>query len=151
MSTRWHTGTLRKLSDEERDVPACAQEGYCWVVEQPYSCATPEGLTVTVPVGFLTDGSTGGPDVGCAWLFHDWLYATHAYDDGSVCTQAEADALMSDILKADRMSAYDAVFSFLRWAFCCRCFLSRAWRASGARGPHFLHDVISREEEHTKK
>ena len=142
-------GTIRALTREEKKQWDC--QGYCWVVVTPY---TYENATrkITVPAGFLTDGSSGGgPDYGCSWLFHDWLYSTHCFDSnddggGATCTREEADQVMSTVLiNNERLSLYLSVFNFLSGVNLCYCF-SRAWDGSGKRGPQYLEDAIPTEE-----
>lgn len=100
---------------------------------------------VDIPAGFLTDGSTGGPDYGISWLFHDYLYATHkvvnTWSGRQIpCTREEADALMTAILQYE-----DGVFAYLYgrsvafltywnigWLF------SKAWISSGTCGAEFV-------------
>ena len=47
------------------------------------------------PAGFLTDGPEAGAARGTSWLYHDYLYATHAFSSGGGCTRAEADQVNS--------------------------------------------------------
>jgi hypothetical protein len=94
------------------------------------------GREIKIPVNFLTDGATCAPDYTYAWLFHDYLYATHSFLDGSECTRQEADDIMYDILRNDRLFLYAWAFRKLSrmnifWAF------SRAWQNSGRRGACF--------------
>lgn len=147
-------GTLRALTREEKK--QWCSEGYCWVVETPYKYECGD-VCITVPVGFLTDGSTGGPDYGCSWLFHDWLYATHCFDPAEPsksnsstvtprrCTRAEADEIMRIVLENERQSLYLKVFNMLSEYNFGYCF-SRAWTSSGKRGPQFLNRDPTDEE-----
>lgn len=113
------------------------------MVEKPYEYTLSDGsCSITIPVGFLTDGSSGGPDVGVAWLFHDYLYATHMFSDGTQCTREDADSIMADILRADNMLNYHRIFVWLYTWNLCYCF-SRAWASSGKRGPNFLEELAS--------
>jgi hypothetical protein len=101
-------------------------------VTEPYTLQW-HGRTVTVPAGFLTNGSSGGPDLGTSWLYHDHLYATHAFSSGEPCTRAEADQVMADVLGNDRMYVYCWIFHTLSrlnpfWLF------SGAWDYSRRRG-----------------
>ena len=112
----------------------------------PYKYVT-EGICVwthndekiTVPKGFLTDGSSGGPDCGFSWLIHDFLYSTHKIN-GRTITRQEADKIMADILKYERASKYRRLVAFV---FRCNPFwlCSRAWKSSGKRGAEFLHSL----------
>jgi hypothetical protein len=135
-------GTIRALTKTERELEICCQNKYCWVVTEPYEYHDDlNGVHITVPKGFLTDGSTGGPDYGCSWLFHDYLYATHCFDGNVYCTRQEADEIMENILRRENMNLYCKAVSFLSqvnlfWLF------SDAWESSGKRGPQFLEDNI---------
>lgn len=65
---------------------------------------------ITVPVGYFTDGATGGFDV-CpySWIIHDWLCGNWSgkgpkpeggkFDDGYPCTNWQASTIHSDLLK----------------------------------------------------
>ena len=127
---------IRRLSDGERDyVRETTGSRYKWVTEGDASWKH-GNETITVPKGFLTDGSSGAPDYSDAWLFHDWLYRTHKIED-RVCDRQEADKIMIDILKYQRHYAYAwvAKVSFKLnpfWVF------SKAWERSGGKGPDFL-------------
>ena len=92
-----------------------------------------------MPKGFLTDGSSGGPDWGCSWLFHDFLYATHAAE-GHWYTREEADQLMYDILAFERHTGYKYLFKFALWLNPFYAF-SRAWTNSGNRGAVYHEGV----------
>lgn len=91
-----------------------------------------EKRKIVVPKGFLTDGSSGGPDWGCSWLFHDYLYASHSAD-GHWYTREEADQLMYEILSFERHTGYKYLFKFALWLNPFYAF-SRAWEKSGERG-----------------
>ncbi|KAH3731571.1 hypothetical protein Pelo_17598 [Pelomyxa schiedti] len=79
------------------------------------------GKTVTVPVGFLTDGCSG--PLTCdkfeeaEWLMHDWLYSTHEVD------KATADKVLASLPDRELAVHY---------------FGDSAWETSGSRGPQFL-------------
>ena len=142
-------GTIRALTREEKK--QWESQGYCWVVVTPYTYECGD-KKITVPAEFLTDGSSGGgPDYGCSWLFHDWLYANHCFDlnedpieadDASAnCTREEADEVMSTVLTNERLSIYLSVFNCLSGFNICYCF-SRAWESSGKRGPQYLKNAV---------
>lgn len=107
----------------------------------PYSISDaefpPDVRHICVPKGFLSDGSSGTPDITFAWVFHDYLYATHRFTSGQECTRKEADDLMVTILKRNGHKFYGslAAAAFYMnpfWVF------SRAWNKSGARGIHLV-------------
>lgn len=107
-------GAIRELTageSEEVNQGKCCSK-YRYVVVSAYTLIW-KGRTLCVPAGFLTDGSTGGPDYGTSWLYHDWLYSTHQFSSGEACTREEADELMGDVLAADRMYAYCKAFLIL--------------------------------------
>lgn len=145
-------GELRRLTEDEKKGYKTKYE-YVLLSECVYEYQTKK---IVVPPGFLTDGSSGGPDYGSAWIFHDYLYATHAYTsvDNSVidsseplsnavtsnltCSRQDADAIFVQVLRHQRMFAYARIASVLSslnflWLF------SRAWERSGERGPEFLN------------
>ncbi len=60
------------------------------------------GKTVTVPVGFKSDGATGAIDIYSeAWWVHDVLCETGLFDDGTKCNNKQASQILSDILKSE--------------------------------------------------
>jgi hypothetical protein len=139
-------GTIRPLTKSESK--QYKDQGYCWVVVDPYTYENGD-IKITVPIGFLTDGSSGGPDYGCSWLFHDWLYATHCYEcsDNTTsavmtqCSRSDADNVMSLILDSERLSIYLRIFNLISYFNFFWCF-SRAWHNSGLRGPQFLESEL---------
>lgn len=68
------------------------------------------GKKVTVPVGYISDGATGGVDV-CdkSFFVHDWLCGNWTgkgprppkglFDDGTKCTNWQASTIHSDLLR----------------------------------------------------
>lgn len=95
-----------------------------------------KGRCITIPVGFCSDGSSGGPDWGFSWLFHDYLYSSHHIDSRPL-TRHEADEIMYCILEYERQYKYKIVFYYLSklnifWKF------DKAWKKSGNRGAIFL-------------
>ena len=108
---------------------------YRWVVVEPYQC-TWRCRTVHVPVGFLTDGATGGPDLGSSWVFHDFLYATHRFTTGEECCREEADALMYMILMCEGYPLYAHLFRLAIFINPLWCF-NYAWKSSGIRGAEY--------------
>ena len=128
---------IRRLRDSERDLvrETTGNRYYKWVTEGE-TIWKHGNETIRVPRGFLTDGSTGGPDYSDAWLIHDWLYRTHKIEDRD-CTRQEADKIMIDVLKYQRHPVYAKLASFI---FKTNPFwiITKAWERSGEQGPHFL-------------
>lgn len=127
------SGEVRELTEEEKE----KYKGvYKYVTLSTFQYIDRE-KKVVVPPGFLTDGSTGGPDYGSSWIFHDYLYATHHFEDGIECTREEADEIMVNILLNERLTWYMSVVALatkynILWKF------SRAWKNSYKRGAEFL-------------
>jgi len=122
-------GTLRSLTSTEKML----YPQYKYVTTSEFSYRKGE-FYVEVPRGFLTDGSSGGPDYGNSWIFHDYLYATHCFTSGQSCTRQQADSVMEAVLRNERLNIYCWGFVKLAklnpfWLF------SRAWKSSGRRGP----------------
>ncbi len=124
---RMNLGEIRELTEEERE----QHSPFKYVVCAECKCNF-DGKEIIVPQGFLTDGSSGGPDVGWSWLIHDYLYATHQYADGTPCARIEADIIMYCLLRYERHRIYASLYwmatFILWWKF------SRAWRRSGELG-----------------
>lgn len=126
------SGEVRNLTKSEKSL----YPNYKYVVGgvSKYTYGDQE---VEVPKGFLTDGSSGAPDYGRSWLFHDYLYATHKFTSGQACTRQEADDVMERVLRHEKLGWYCWLFvraSNLNpfWIF------SRAWKNSGRRGLEIL-------------
>lgn len=140
MKVKITTGDLRELTADEKII----HKPYCYVITEDWVCKTHKGI-VTVKRGFLSDGASGGPDYGCSWIFHDWLYSTHKYDDGTEISREEVDNLMKTILTLECMGWYVWIFNKLSvWNIFY--LFSKAWASSGARGPEFLELPILAED-----
>ena len=105
---------------------------YTYVVTEPYKYIR-EGKEINVEKGFLTDGSTCSLDFGSAWLFHDYLYATHKFSTREDCTREEADQVMQTILERENLGYKSLILKTFKWCCCFR----RAWSRSGLRGPQY--------------
>ncbi len=126
------SGTVRRLTGVERLI----YPKYKYVTMSEFSYSNGD-RQIQIPPGFLTDGSSGGPDYGSSWLFHDYLYGTHFFTDGKACTRAEADKVMEIVLKNERLTVYCWLFVKLAklnpfWLF------SRAWKNGGERGAEIV-------------
>lgn len=122
-------GAYRKLTPAERR----RFPGMKYVVTAEFELKNAEQRWhVHVPVGFLCDGSSGGPDWGCSWMFHDLLYCKQMFEDGRECSRRDADRLMSAVLKWERRWGYFAVYNVVVRAV--PCLFARAWRAAAKRG-----------------
>ncbi len=129
---RVNIGQIRELTDDEKKI----YSGYKYVTISEFYCDY-DSHNICIPVNFLTDGSSGGPDYGCSWLFHDYLYATHEFTPGDTCTRTEADNLMNKILQNERLDMYRWLFIKVSWLNIFWLF-SKAWDSSGKRGANFL-------------
>ena len=126
------SGTIRRLTREEQLLYPGFK--YATINESRYK---DDNCEIIVPSNYLNDGSSGGPDYGRSWLFHDYLYCTHKFADGTPCTRAEADKIMSKILLFENLRIYNFLFTTIVklnpfWI------MSRAWNTSGKRGPILL-------------
>ena len=88
---------VQLLSEEH---PLHEKYGLKYVCCRPYTTTLKCGVDVTVPVGFVCDGCTGGWDkLGeTEWLVHDWLYFTEGrvmgyYDYSVQVSREEADSI----------------------------------------------------------
>jgi hypothetical protein len=59
--------------------------------------------TVTVPLGFISDGASGPAEdiVSDGWFVHDVLCETYKFDDGSKCSRWQGSMILHDILKSE--------------------------------------------------
>ncbi len=118
---------LHRLTEAERERYG---EQYKWCTLGEWSCEW-GARSCTIREGFLCDGSSGGPDAGNAWVFHDYLYKYAKWDDGTWCTRHEADQLMADVLKFERFRYYTFAFWLVRKFLSSR--LQAAWDAHRRR------------------
>lgn len=126
-------GSYRKLTAQERErYPDCK---YAIVNAYKLECARRNWIIV-VPAGFVCDGSTGGPDWGVSWIFHDWLYANQKFDNGIPCERKVADKIMARVLSHERRYLYWVGYKFALRAF--RALFEEAWEEGASRGPRIL-------------
>jgi hypothetical protein len=139
-------GPVRKLTDDEqkRISEKIPDQNFRYVVlSECVYIDTRRKHKIVIPEGFLTDGCSGPiPDYGRSWLFHDYLYASHCYEDNIPITRKEADNVMKVLLNYEH-------FHFAGWISCRVACLnpfylwSKAWDSSGKRGPVYLKDFES--------
>lgn len=117
-------------------------EPYKWCTMGLAEWKVNETEKIIIPKGFLTDGSSGGPDFGFSWLFHDFLYRTHKIQ-GRQITRQEADKIMFEIMKFERVNKmYRQIVKIifkLNPFFLC----SKAWKESGRIGAEYLNTLKS--------
>lgn len=96
---------------------------------------------IVVPKGFCTDGSSKSPDSGISWLFHDYLYATHRFNNETGdCTKIEADEIMKAILVFERMYLFKKVYTVVT-KLDPLSLMTKAWRNSGERGMVIINNL----------
>ncbi len=150
--TKLIPGKIRLLTQDEKQliISGGGSDFYCYVTEDTFTCELANGKKIVIPSGFLSDGSSGGPDYGYSWLFHDWLYSTHKFSNDSLkdnndhliaCSRQEADSVMKEILGQERFILYPFIFNFLS-SFDVFGLFTKAWNASGTRGPQFLYTYM---------
>ncbi len=133
-------GSYRKLTLNELNfLKSVTRTCYKYVIVSSYQIQW-RNKTVEVPRGFLSDGATGAPDIGTAWIYHDYLYSTHRFNSGEDCSRQEADLLMKIILEREGLACYKKIYSWIKDYFFG--FFRRAFYTSGVRGPEFLQDLI---------
>jgi hypothetical protein len=134
-------GSFRKLTLTELNfLKSVTDTCYKYVIYKPYEIRWRNKI-IRVPIGFLSDGATGAPDIGTAWIYHDYLYSTHRFTSGEECSREEADLLMKIILEREGLPCYKKVYCWVKDYFFG--LFRRAWYTSGVRGPEFLQDLIS--------
>jgi len=122
-------GTYRKLTDKEKALLKTPENNfttYEYVVTKSFTFRLVGGKKITIPEGFVADGASNfALDVGISWLLHDWLYATHRYDDQTKCSQDEADQLLSWILWDE-----GRIWRCYYWYIALYLFGDSAWKSS---------------------
>jgi hypothetical protein len=134
-------GSIRRLTTQEKN----RYPGFKWVTTDTYraevTCKkTNRRFCVTVPRNFLTDGCTMCPGsdemYGTGWIFHDYLYASHCYTDGTTASRKEADDFFLKIMKHEELHFLRRIGLIITRLNPFRL-LTRAWNSSGKRGPIF--------------
>jgi len=115
-------GACRELTKTEKcHYPDCK---YVVTTEYQLRCSK-YAWNIVVPRGFVCDGMTFGPDVGCSWIFHDYLYVAQEFSDKRPCTKREADRVMKKVLKEEKR--YFILFGYTFALKFCKCIMKRAW------------------------
>ena len=133
-------GRYRALQEKELiDHPALDNEynSYCYVVTEGFYFKSENGKEVIVPEGFLSDGATGFQDIGCGFIFHDWLYCVGVFADNTHCSRMDADKIMVEVARAEGYLIFSHMFYLLAIVNPFNL-LDRGRKASHDRGPHFL-------------
>ncbi len=104
---RISNGLLKKLDDKE----LLLYPDYKYVTLSEFSYTFGD-YNIVIPKGFLTNGATFAPDYTSAFIFHDYLYGSHSFTSGQQCTREEADFVMEQILKNERIGWYVSLFKF---------------------------------------
>jgi len=75
----------------------------CFILDEPLKYFSPRyGKTISVPVGYTSDGATGAMDIiSASWWVHDRMCDGSGWDDGTQPTRWEASQVLHDILKAE--------------------------------------------------
>jgi hypothetical protein len=113
------------------------KEYYYYTIGE-FKCTLRCGETITIPEGYLTDGSSGGPDMGWSWLFHDWLYSAHLFDSGKRCSRKKADFVLLEILRSERMYLYRSCVRFVLTLEPLHGQFEKSWFDGGFRGPEYF-------------
>ncbi len=131
-------GQLKKIDNPTYKYATCGKYR-CYFTEND------KEYCIKIPEGFLTDGSTKSPDVGVSWLFHDYLYATHFYQDVE-CERQKADDIMYAITQEESRETGSSFIEWYGWIARRMAQLnpfytfSRAWESSGKRGPEYFNN-----------
>jgi len=74
--------------------------------------------TITVPLGYPSDGATGATDVwSYGWFAHDLLCDRGTWDDGTKCTPRDASRVLKDVLKSEGRWLRARLWGFATWAY----------------------------------
>lgn len=71
---------------------------------------------VTVPVGYVSDGATGAPDLmsRASWI-HDWLCDNKAWQDGTPCNHWQRSMVIGDVLAEEGHSVRRWTWPLATW------------------------------------
>lgn len=132
-------GHYRQLTKEElRSIPSNRK---CkLVVTEPYTYRK-GNKHIYVPVGFLSDGATGVPDLGASWIFHDYLYDNHKYTSEQPCTRVEADRVLCEVAKHEGWKILPWIIG---WTFRSNILgiPNYCWTRAGNKGEEHLQDFM---------
>lgn len=130
-------GLYRRLSRRERKL----HKPFTIVITEKYVYSDDNGNQLTVPENFMCDGASYAFDIGCSWIFHDYLYATHKWDNGTDCTFHQANRVMSNVLQDERNRLFRAIFlTGLRLDIIGK--FRSSWANSYLRGPQFYNSNL---------
>lgn len=74
--------------------------------------------SVVARAGDVFDGATGAMDIDSrAWIFHDVLCRDGKFEDGTPCTNWQASAVLSDILKEEGRWFRRHTWHWATWLF----------------------------------
>ena len=128
-------GTYRKMTSEEQENQAVMYRTTSPVV---VTCLYQQRREkVTVPAGYVFNGDNfqelwkKGSSTGIAWLVHDWLYGTRAFDQKPtgistpILDHRTADELMYRILELEQSYVYSAFLQTVDTL--AECLLAAQW------------------------
>ena len=73
-----------------------------YTVKHPFPYFSPRYHRVLlIPKGFKCDGATWAPNLGRAWIVHDWMFAAQCWADGTPIKWREANRVMQDIMESE--------------------------------------------------
>lgn len=136
-------GQYRRLNSQELNIiNSKSVSTYSLVVTDTYEYHDNiKDIHITVNPGFLSNGCNVLPDIdSSSWIVHDYLYATHEYDNDMTCSQYEADHIMYDILCYENTWTTKIVAFLYKIAITLNPFylFTKAWNSSGSRGPEYF-------------
>ena len=135
-------GNKRRLTTQEKNM----YPGFVWVTTSEYRaeyfCSkSNKKYCVRIPPNFLSDGCTMCPGkdemYGNGWIFHDYLYSVHQYDDGVYSTRKEADDFFLKVMKHENLHLLRRIGLIVARLNPFKL-LTKAWKKSGDRGPMFI-------------
>jgi len=144
-----HQGEYRRLNEDEREVVREKGQRFTLTIEEPYVCFY-NNYRLNIPKGFMSDGATSAPDLGIAWMFHDWLYYTHKCIEIDRETGEEkevevsrklADDFLLDIMRIEGYTFLSWIYKkVFRWNLLGKP--SKGWNKSGRTGPTLYDDLF---------
>ena len=105
---------------------------YTYVVTSRFSFRQ-GSLEIEIPKGFLVENRPWGN----SWIFRNYLYKTHFFSSGQICSRQQADELCERVRKREGHNLHSwLILKLSRWDLLGT--FKKEWDFKGSSGPKFL-------------
>lgn len=139
-------GSVKKLLSHESEAVKLNRrrpyKDYHYYTVGEFMCTLRNGKIITIPEGYLINGR----EIGWAWVFHEYLYSSHMFDDSSRCTRKEADFILLEMLRNERLYFYSSLVRFVLTIDLFYGYFEKEWFEGGFKGPEYISDICTNSE-----